>query len=359
MVSITTNNLQYPVSDLLNWYKAKSLVLNPEFQRRDNWTSRARSYLIDSLLRGMPIPNIYIRMRTDPETMMSYREVVDGQQRLRTIFGFIDGAFALANNAQEFSGMRYEDLEIEDQRALLGYQVGTVQLYEATDDMVLDVFQRLNAYGLSLNSQELRHGKYLGGKYRGAFRSAVIDASERWVTLWDIYKVVTVRSRVRMGDHELIAQMFGVLTEGVVDGGQASINRLYESLDNEVPTALIESFDLVVGYIIESFAQVLETRIASSPNFLMLFAAVAHALIGIPDGAMGDTLPPKLDEALSDLVAAHSNLMLLGNAFDLPEEEVPSRFEDFVLAAGASTQRIKSRSIRFLKLYEALLPEEI
>ena len=181
MVRISSSFLQYPVSDLFRWYKEKSLVLNPEFQRRDTWTPTARSYLIDSLLRGMPIPNVYIRMQTDPETKTSYREVVDGQQRLRTIFGFIDGAFSLTSNAQEFNGLKYENLDSEDQRSLLGYQVGTVQLFDAPDDVVLDVFQRLNAYGLTLNSQELRHGKFLGGKYKGAFRTAVIDASERLV----------------------------------------------------------------------------------------------------------------------------------------------------------------------------------
>ena len=59
--------------------------------------------------------------------MKTYREVVDGQHRLRTITEFIDGNFALGNNTKEYSGKKYEDLEEEDQRRFLAYQIGVVQ----------------------------------------------------------------------------------------------------------------------------------------------------------------------------------------------------------------------------------------
>ena len=170
----------YPISDLVQWMKEKTLVLNPEFQRRSIWPEPAKSYFIDTLLEGLPIPNIYMRSVTNPTEMRTYREVVDGQQRLRTIWDFIENRVRLGSNANTFEGMKYEDLDECDQRRLLAYQIGVVQLFEARDDKVLDIFNRLNAYGLSLNSQELRHGRYQGGKYKGVFRRAVIEASKRW-----------------------------------------------------------------------------------------------------------------------------------------------------------------------------------
>lgn len=353
---------QYPVTDLYQWFHDGTLVLNPEFQRRDNWTPSARSYLIDTVLRGMPIPNIYMRMLTNITTQKSYREVVDGQQRLRTIFGFVDGLFALGGIAKEFAGKKYENLDEEDRRRILGYQLGVVQLFDATDDVVLDIFQRLNAYGLSLNSQELRHGKYQGGKYKGEFRRAVIEASERWVVLWDQYKIVSVRARVRMADHELMAQMLGVILQGIVDGGQPSITRLYELYDEDVPKSAIEQLDRTIKYIIENLSEILHTRLAAAPHFLLLFAAVSHAVSGIPKGNMGPphaAMPDRDPKALTDLVVANTNLWVLAGVLEATEEEVPRRFREFKLASLRSTQRISSRSHRFPVLYRALLATEI
>ena len=353
---------QYPITDLHQWFKEKTLVLNPDFQRRDNWTPSARSYLIDTILRGLPIPNIYMRMQTNAATQKSYREVVDGQQRLRTIFGFISGSFALAKNAKEYAGQRYEDLDVDDQLRILGYQLGVVQLYGASNDVVLDVFHRLNAYGLSVNGQERRHGKCQGGKYKGEFRRVVIEASERWVVLWEQFNILSVRARVRMADHELMAQMLGVLLEGVVDGGQPSITRLYEQYDEEVPELAIGQLDRSIEYIIENLSELLYTRLAASPHFLMLFAAVSHALYGIPKGQMGSPHPEMPDrdpDALADLVVAITNLWALADVLDAAEEDVSRRFREFRLASSKSTQRIRSRSQRFPTIYRAFLPREI
>ena len=293
--------------------------------------------------------------------MRTYRELVDGQQRLRTIRDFVDNRIRLGSNANTFDGMKYEDLDECDQRNLLAYQIGVVQLFDATDDRVLDVFNRLNAYGLSLNSQELRHGRYQGGKHKGVFRRAVIEASKRWGVLWDRYKVVSVRARVRMADDELMAQMLGVILEGVQDGGQPTINRLYKNYDEGLPDDSIAKLDETVEYIVGNLSEVLNSRIRSAPHFLMLFAAVAHARVSIPNGNMGgdSPLPDRDGKALSDLSMAVQNLETLAEVLEAPENEIPPRFVQFKLVSSKSTQRIRSRGIRFLKLYEALLPNPI
>jgi hypothetical protein len=71
---------QYPISDFLEWHQKKTLILNPHFQRRSIWTPVARSYLIDTILRQMPIPKIYLRTKIEVRTRKTIREVVDGQQ---------------------------------------------------------------------------------------------------------------------------------------------------------------------------------------------------------------------------------------------------------------------------------------
>ena len=353
---------QYPISDLYGWIKNKELTLAPEFQRGETWTTSAQSFFIDTLLRDLPIPPIYIRLVTDPDTKSNYREVVDGQQRLSSIVKFIDGDLVLDKRSKEFAGKNYDWLEEEDQARFLAYQVGVEQLFGANDDTVLDIFHRINAYGLSLNRQELRHGKFQGGRFQGEFRWAVIRTAERWEILWSKFRVVTVRSRVRLLHHELVAQLLGIILEGVTDGGQPKIDRLYERYDSSVSTCTEERFDRVAGFIVDHFPDVLDTKLGNGPHFMMLFAAVAHALFGIPEGDVKDEhggMPESDERALSDLGMANANLMSLADLFDMSAEEVPERLTGFKVAIAGTTQRIRSRAPRFRTIWRALLPDLI
>lgn len=75
--SVKTN---YRISDFLTWKREGTLVLNPNFQRRSVWKKGEKSYLIDSILKGLPIPIIFLRdLRADLKTFKSKRDVVDGQ----------------------------------------------------------------------------------------------------------------------------------------------------------------------------------------------------------------------------------------------------------------------------------------
>jgi hypothetical protein len=53
----------YSINDFLEWSKNDQLELNPRFQRRSVWTDSARSYLIDTIVRGKPIPKVFIRQK--------------------------------------------------------------------------------------------------------------------------------------------------------------------------------------------------------------------------------------------------------------------------------------------------------
>ena len=180
----------YPVSKLLEWHKEGSLKLRPDFQRRPNWPQRAKIYFVDTLLRGYPVPLMYLRPRLDPKTRSPIREVVDGQQRLTAIIEFVEGQFRLNDSVTGYQGLRYDELELQDQNAFLSYIMGIDELTNASDEYVLEVFHRLNSNGVQLNAQELRHGTF-----HGAFRNTVVDASERWTILWARYGVVTIKKQ--------------------------------------------------------------------------------------------------------------------------------------------------------------------
>lgn len=80
----------YKVSDFLSWQRTNALALSPSFQRRSVWPRAAKSFLIDTVVRGLPMPIIILREQTNLETLEPLREVVDGQQRLRTMISFIE-----------------------------------------------------------------------------------------------------------------------------------------------------------------------------------------------------------------------------------------------------------------------------
>ena len=74
---------QYRISDFLDWHREKRLEINQDFQRGSVWKPAARTFLIDTILRELPVPKVYLRTKIDVVTKKSVREIVDGQQRLK------------------------------------------------------------------------------------------------------------------------------------------------------------------------------------------------------------------------------------------------------------------------------------
>ncbi|MFJ3406713.1 DUF262 domain-containing protein [Promicromonospora sp. NPDC090134] len=342
-MGVTSDLQQYSVADFMEWHSKRQLELNPDFQRGNVWPLAARTFLIDSILRHLPIPKIYLRTRVDLETKRSYREVVDGQQRLRAILDFGNDGFALGPRANEYKGKRYSDLTPEEQERFLGYSISVDQLINASDADVLEVFSRLNSYTVPVNPPELRHAEF-----QGEFKWAVHEMSRQWATLWEDYRVVGRRDAVRLLSDSLMAEMFGIVLEGVRDGGQPKIDALYRRQDKAYERGVAEgNVDATLTYILRNFAELLrETSLSSAPHFLMLFAAAEHVLHGIPIGEL-DELPERGEVGDPATVAVRlEELAALIAADELPEE--PSRAEaTFWNASKSTTQRIASRKARF------------
>jgi len=141
-----------------------------------------------------------------------------------------------------------------------------------------------------------------------------------------------------------MAEMFGIVLEGVKDGGQPKISALYERIDKTYQRGTVENaVDLSLRHIVETFDEPLrETRISTAPHFLMLFAATAHVLVGIPKGDL-DSLPPRGKLAEPDV--AVQGLYEVGEVLD--SDEPPRAARPFWTASTSSTQRIASRQVRF------------
>ena len=124
----------YKVSDFVTWAKGRTLILSPSFQRRSVWPKGANSFLMDTIVRGLPIPIIFLRdQKTDLETLEPKREVVDGQQRIRTVLAFIaprllknfdpnrDDFTIKKTHNKDLAGRTFKDLPQEVKQSILDY----------------------------------------------------------------------------------------------------------------------------------------------------------------------------------------------------------------------------------------------
>ena len=192
---------QYRISDFLQWFKEKALAPNPYFQRGAVWVPAARVFFIDTILRRLPIPKIYIRTKIDLNTKKSVREIVDGQQRLRTIIDFSEDKLALTKRAGEFSGLKYSTLSDEQKETFLTYAIGVEQLINQVTQTSWRYFLALIHTTLHLtrrssdmpNFKVISSGPFIGQPGIGIFFGKNMKSSQ----LANVFGCSTIRSWLR------------------------------------------------------------------------------------------------------------------------------------------------------------------
>jgi hypothetical protein len=140
------------------------LDLGPEFQRELVWNTRQKSELIESILMGIPLPLFYVK--EDEEGVYI---IVDGKQRLSTMFDFIDNKFALGSLKilKEYKGRYFKNLPPAEQSRIEDFALTLHVIKPPTSDQVtFDLFDRVNRSGTRLNNQEMRNALYQGNVTR-------------------------------------------------------------------------------------------------------------------------------------------------------------------------------------------------
>ncbi len=337
----------YTIADCLKWYDDQELVLNPKFQRGSVWSPQARTYLIDSILRGYPIPKLLIRTSVDRDNRRTIRDVVDGQQRLRTIIDFNSGRLILGAKAKEFKGYRYADLSNEQKDSFLSYKLTCEQLINANDDDVLEVFVRINSYAVPVIEPELRNARF-----DNDFSDLVKETVLAVAPLWHL-GVISERDRVRMVDQSVVAELYAFLARGVADGAEPDITRYYTSVRTASREAL-PSQDLLislVGEAVDLLGELANEPIVQRPHLLMLLAALMYARGVLPTGKLILSEVPPPDQLMVERDRILESLAVLNLALSTDQEG--ARFTDF-REARASTARMRSRQVRFEYLAKAL-----
>jgi|SRR5580698_8659902 hypothetical protein len=206
-VKFDSNKL--PVRAVIDYYRDGRLNLDPVFQRQSVWHPKQREHLINSVFHGYPIPAIFLYRRIDESTGAMMYEVVDGKQRIETLFMYtsvIHGKFTArlflpdSDRAQavDYSFLRRKKLQsrIED------YLLQVIEVEAGLSD-IIELFVRINSTGNALTRQEIRNAHF--------YRSGFLKTAKRLATRYESYfqEVGTIGAQQvrRMKHIELISEL--------------------------------------------------------------------------------------------------------------------------------------------------------
>lgn len=260
----------HPISDVRDWNDNFRLELRPDFQRNEVWSRAAQIMLIDTIIKGIPIPKIYIKsIIRDGKT---YRVVIDGQQRLTAILKFVKNELKLKKPyVGEYQDKTFNDLSPDVQNQILRYKIDINEIFNPSDEEIRDLYSRVNKYTIQLNKQELRRADFPGDFIRLAE-----ELSEN--KFFETAKIFSVKQRRRMLDVEYIEELLTIILDGVQDKKEYldSVCEKYMQLDNqakivEIFTGILDDISLIFD---SEISPIKDTRFKQKSDFYSLFACV-------------------------------------------------------------------------------------
>lgn len=350
----------YTLEDFLTWRENESLEIQPKFQRRGVWNSKQRSYFIDTMLREMPSPPIYLRNRYDLEKSHVIHEVIDGQQRLRAVLDFYEDEFAISSNRDaEYRGLRYSKLSPAQKLLIRKYKFNCETFEAITDKEVYEVFRRMNTYSTPLSKQELRHGKFFGH-----FSQACEELAMDYLEFWSTNRILSDHKITRMAEVQLTSTLLISQIDGLQNTNK-SIDKFYDDYDDSFPgrSQHAKHFRNVIDEISESLGDALpESQFRQPAFFYTLFGAIYHRMFGMPKAKLATkkkSLMPDDRDALKNACSKLSKIIELAKLeqkltkeINEPRESrIPEKFKRFTDACLSQTDSLAPREVRFSTLY--------
>lgn len=272
------------------------LELDPPYQRRSVWNQSYKDSFIDTILLDYPAPAIFLYEDIQPSGRALYN-VVDGKQRLITIFEFVSDRYPVSDKCPvaALRGMYFRDMPDETKRAFWSYPFLVEYLPTSAENVINDIFDRINKNVAKLTPQELRHARFSGQFIQ------VCEELAEWldIELPDFPRIVA-QSKRQMKDVQLVADLLLMIEKAPRGYSQAELDEAFserdEAWDDRVPVET--AFRSAIAYIKELLASadgLRVTRLKNQVDFYALVGAVVElqrtgALASAPNAA------PKLEE---------------------------------------------------------------
>jgi len=327
------------------------IEINAEYQRSDKvWPPAARSFLIETILLGYPIPKIFLFQKLDLKSKKTVKEIVDGQQRSRTINDFFDNKLKISQSSglSQARGRGYEQLDDELKGRFLNYQLSIDLFVSVSPAEIREAFRRLNSYTVPLNPEELRHAEY-----QGAFKWFIYELTRAFEQTFLNLGVLSEKHIVRMQDTKLLAEYVHSVINGIRTTKAKDLNQLYAGFEKEFPRR--EEMEVRLRNAVQFIVDMpdIHNGPLMAPH---IFYALLLAVSQVQDPV--DSLRPAFDPPqpyVFNRDVAITNLTTLAAALDA--EAVEEQFLPFISACSSKTNVDKQRSTRVEWLGKALLPE--
>jgi hypothetical protein len=220
----------WTIETIVNQIAQDNIDLNPKFQRRNVWDDVRRSKLIESLVAGLPVPEVVLA--EDPKRKKAFL-VIDGKQRLLTIAGFVDPTIGYWRKAElqklklltDLNGHTFDQLEkdpaLSDKyREFMNADLRCTIISKAkSDDALYDIFHRLNSGSVPLSTQELRQVLH-----KGPFADYLITVTNKPLPLHSV--LGSNGPDVRLKDAEIVLRFVAIVLFG--DRYQGNLKRFLD-----------------------------------------------------------------------------------------------------------------------------------
>ena len=215
------------VSWFLDLNEKSQINLDPPYQRRSVWSPNDRRYFIDTVLNDYPAPPVFLHKTLDDNGKPTYH-VVDGKQRLQTIFSFTQNKVRIPEDfgVAALQGKRWSDLDRGTREKVWNYVIIVEMLPDASEASIRSTFERINRNSRKLSSQELRHAKY-DGWFAG---TAEVEAERQE---WRDFGISTTARSKRMSDVQFISELMQITIKREIFGfDQNGLDDLYAEFDD-------------------------------------------------------------------------------------------------------------------------------
>lgn len=321
-------------------YRRGLLNLNPPYQRRSVWTPSFKDYFIDTLLLQYPAPTIFLYEEISDEGVTKYN-VVDGKQRLTTIFEFIDNVFPVSETAiiSENRGEFFKDLSKDVKPIFWSYSFSVEYLPTKDETIINNIFDRINKNVSKLTPQELRHAKY-----SGFFITSSEDLTEYMLSIFpDNFPQIAKKSLSQMKDVEFVSQILLRLESDARGYSTDELDEAFGTRDDEwqFKETVTERFKVAINTInrlldLDQSDQIVRSRFKNQADF--------YTLIGTLDSLKTDKKLPD-DATLKDRLLSFINHELTEDS----NQDIAMYYE-YVRAASNRTLARKEREKILIKV---------
>lgn len=256
-------------------YQRDLLDLDPPYQRRSVWPQSYKDAFIDTILLGYPSPAIFLYEEMHPTGRATYH-VVDGKQRLTTVFSFASGDFPIGDKSPLASlrSLRFADLTVDRKKAFWSYQFLVEYVPTNAEAVINDIFDRINRNVARLTPQELRHARF-----SGRFIKAAEDTAEWLFSQSADFPRIVASSRRQMKDVQFVAELLLLIENGPKGYSQEELDLAFSTRDDEWSEEIevTERFRQTAAYLnrlVNSYDSIRQSRLRNQVDYYSLFGAV-------------------------------------------------------------------------------------